>query len=117
MEGVDPLDAAFADGTAPEGQGHEAIEPSAVQPEGQGRQDDTAGLYDLSSITDPAIRSEVERIAKDIDRNANAKFAEHAEFRKSWEPYQGIKLADDADPLNLLDYDPQGVGHLLDFAN
>lgn len=93
--------------TGTQGQGQpDAAASSAVQPEGQGQPDATTGLYDLSTVPEE-YRSEVERIAKDIDRNANAKFQEHAEFRQSWEPYG---------ELGLQDVGPEGVGALLQFA-
>lgn len=91
----------------PEGQGQPVAEGSEVQPEGQGQQDAHDGLYDLSSIEDPAIRSEVERIAKDIDRNVNGKLQEAAEYRKGWEPYE---------QLGVNELDPDGLGALLQFA-
>lgn len=91
----------------PDGQGQPVAEGSEVQPEGQGQQDAHDGLYDLSSIEDPAIRSEVERIAKDIDRNVNGKLQEAAEYRKGWEPYE---------QLGVNELDPDGLGALLQFA-
>ena len=108
---VDPLDAAFTTpdgGTAPEGgQGQPADDTtSAVQPEGQGQPDASTGLYDLSAVPEQ-YRSEVERIAKDIDRNVNSKLQEYADHRKQWEPFQ---------ELGLQDFDPEGVGALLQFA-
>ncbi len=110
-DAVDALDAAFTTpdgGTAPEGgQGQPADDtPSAVQPEGQGQSDAQTGLYDLSTVPEE-YRSHVEQVAKDIDRNVNAKFQEHADFRKQWEPFQ---------ELGLHEYDPEGVGALLHLA-
>jgi len=93
----------------PEGQGQPVANESEVQPlEGQGQQDGYEGLYDLNAIDDPAIRSEVERIAKDIDRNVNTKLQEAAEYRKGWEPYEH---------LGLNQLDPEGLGALLSFAD
>ena len=93
----------------PEGQGQPVANESEVQPlEGQGQQDGYEGLYDLNAIDDPAIRSEVERIAKDIDRNVNTKLQEAAEYRKGWEPYEH---------LGLNELDPEGLGALLSFAD
>lgn len=114
MSDFDALDALAADtssteaeaGTAHEGQGQPDATPSAVQPEGQGQQDASTGLYDLSSVPEE-YRSHVERIAKDIDRNVNAKLQEAADYRKSWEPYQ---------ELGLHEYDPQGLSGLMQFA-
>lgn len=91
-----------------EGQGQPVAEGSEVQPgEGQGQQDTSDGLYDLSSIDDPKVRSEVERIAKDIDRNVNGKLQEAAEYRKGWEAYE---------ELGVNELDPEGLGALLSFA-
>lgn len=72
---------------------------------GQGQSSDT-GLYDLSSVPEE-YRSEVERIAKDIDRNVQKKLQEHSEYRKGWEPYES---------LGLRDYDADSVSSLLNLA-
>jgi hypothetical protein len=95
------------DAVQPEqGQGQTIGEQSsAVQGEQpQGPQDDSQGLFDLGDIADPAVRSEVERIAKDIERNVNQRFQSHAEYRKQWEPYE---------ELGLTDLDPEGVAGML----
>lgn len=93
-----------------EGQGQpiadSTTEPSAVQPEGQGQTDAPTGLYDLSTVPEE-YRSHVERIAEDINRNANAKFQEAAEYRKAWEPYE---------KLGINEVDPDGLTALLEFA-
>ena len=92
-----------------EGQGQPIANESEVQPgEGQGHEDGYEGLYDLNAIDDPAVRSEVERIAKDIDRNVNSKLQDAAEYRKGWEPYEH---------LGLNQLDPEGLGALLSFAD
>lgn len=75
-----------------EGQGADLTQ-SQVQPEGQGQGDAATGLYDLSSVPDE-YRSHVERIAKDIDRNAQAKFREAADYRKQWQPFEELGLVD-----------------------
>jgi hypothetical protein len=94
--------------TAPEGQGSPDATPesSAVQPEGQGQSDAETGLYDLSTVPEEH-RSIVEQHLKEIERNANTKFQEAAEYRKSWEPFG---------ELGLQEVGPQGVGALLQFA-
>lgn len=110
-----PLDALVGDETStetetvqpPEGQGQSDVDStSAVQPEGQGQQDAQTGLYDLSTVPEEH-RSFVEEHLKNIERNANAKFQEHAEYRKSWEPFG---------ELGLQDVGAEGVGALLEFA-
>jgi hypothetical protein len=109
-----PLDALVEDTTSTEaeqvqpdeGQGQPIAEPSAVQPEGQGQPDAQTGLYDLSTVPEE-YRSHVERIAKDIDRNVNAKLQEAAEYRKSWEPYS---------QLGVNEVDPEGLAALMEFA-
>lgn len=117
MSEINPLDSLIETDTSstaepvqPDaGQGQASADsstPSAVQPEGQGQPDAQTGLYDLSTVPEE-YRSEVERIAKDIDRNANAKFQEHAEYRKSWEPYE---------KLGVNTVDPEGLSALMEFA-
>lgn len=119
MSDFDPLESLIEDDTTTptsptaeqvqpeEGQGQpSADETSAVQPEGQGQPDAQAGLYDLSTVPEE-YRSHVERIAKDIDRNVNAKLQEAAEFRKSWEPYSS---------LGVNEVDPEGLAALMEFA-
>lgn len=82
-----------------EGQGAD-LSQSQVQPEGQGQGDAaSAGLYDLSSVPSE-YRAEVERIAKDIDRNAQTKFREAADYRKQWQPFEELGLTDQ-DPANV----------------
>jgi hypothetical protein len=95
-----------AESTSDQGQ-PSAPDTSAVQPEeGQGQQDAQTGLYDLSTVPEE-YRSHVEQHLKDIERNANAKFQEHAEYRKSWEPYS---------TLGITDVPPDSLGALLEFA-
>lgn len=61
---------------------------SAVQPEGQGQSDaNETGLYDLSTVPEE-YREHVSRIAQDISRNADTKFREAAEYRKTWAPFE-----------------------------
>lgn len=91
----------------PSGQGDPAAAQSQVQPEGQGREDSNAtGLYDLSSVPEE-YRSHVERIAKDIDRNVQAKLQEAAQFRKDWAPF---------DELGVRDLGADNVGALVALA-
>lgn len=90
-----------------EGQGLTPASTSEVQPEGQGLRDDTTtGLYDLSTV-DEAHRADVERIAKQIEENANRRFREHAEYRKGWAPYE---------ELGLNGVDPAELKTVIDFA-
>jgi hypothetical protein len=95
-----PEDFTQADDVQPDsGQGVAAPEQTQVQPEGQGQGDATTGLYDLSSV-DERYRADVERIAKDIDRNAQAKFREAADYRKQWQPFEDLGLTDQ-DPAQI----------------
>lgn len=91
--GSDELDPTATDVQPLEGQGAPTAEPttSEVQPESQGRQDESTGLYDLSSVPEE-FRPEVERIAKDIDRHVQAKLREAADYRKQWSPYEQLGL-------------------------
>lgn len=90
----------------PEGQGAPTDSPSPVQPAGQGQPDGATGLFDLSSL-DETVRPTVEPFLKDIERNVNGKFAEHAEYRKRYEGF---------DDLGLDDVGPEGIAALLEFA-
>ena len=86
----------------------EEVNETEVQPlEGQGQGNGYEGLYDLNAIDNPEVRSEVERIAKDIDRNVNSKLEEASQYRKDWEPYES---------LGVNQLDPEGLGALLSFA-
>ena len=86
----------------------EEVNETEVQPlEGQGQGNGYEGLYDLNAIDNPEVRSEVERIAKDIDRNVNSKLEEASQYRKGWEPYEH---------LGVNQLDPEGLGALLSFA-
>jgi len=107
-EAVQPDGATGPTGTGAEGQGSPdaSTTPSAVQPEGQGLPDAETGLYDLSTVPEE-YRSHVERIAKDIDRNVNAKLQQAAEYRQQWEPFG---------ELGLQDIGHEGLGALLQFA-
>jgi hypothetical protein len=88
-----------------QGQGAD-LSQSQVQPEGQGQGDSTTGLYDLSSVPEQ-YRSEVERIAKDIDRNAQAKFREAADYRKQWQPFE---------ELGLTDQNPESIRQMIELS-
>lgn len=94
------LDPTATDVQPLEGQGAPTAEPtSEVQPESQGRQDDSTGLYDLSTVPEE-FREHVERIAKDIDRNVNKKLAEAADYRKQWSAYEQLGIHEvEADSL------------------
>jgi hypothetical protein len=89
-----------------QGQGADATPQSQVQPEGQGQGDASTGLYDLSTVPEQ-YRSEVERIAKDIDRNAQAKFREAADYRKQWQPFE---------ELGVNQRDPEQIRQLLELS-
>ncbi len=68
----------------------------AVQPEssGQGEQEATGtGLYDLASAPEE-YRPFLEAELKKIEGNATKKFTEAAEYRKRWEPYEALGIAD-----------------------
>ena len=112
-EAPNPLDALNetspeAEAVQPEeGQGQpDATETSAVQPEGQGQPDAETGLYDLSTVPEEH-RAFVEEHLKNVERNANGKFQEHAEYREGWQPYE---------ELGIQDIDPGGLGALIGFA-
>lgn len=95
-----------ADDVQPDqGQGVDASQ-SQVQPDGQGQGAFSTGLYDLSTVPDE-YRSHVEQIAKDIDRNAQAKFREAADYRKQWQPYE---------ELGLVDQDPEQIRQLIELS-
>jgi len=66
------------------------------------------GFVDQYLTTVPEdYRPHVEPYVRDIERNTNSKFQEHAEYRKQWEPWEEIGISD---------YDPQAVAGLLEFA-
>ena len=92
----------------PEVQGEPVSEAPEVQtPEVQGQEDAETGLFDLSTVPEE-YRQFVEPIAKDIGKNADAKLREAAEYRKGWESFE---------ELGLQEYDPEGIGALLQFAD
>jgi len=69
-----------------------------VQPqEGQG--DAGLGLYDLNSVPEH-LREHVAPHLKTIEGNVTKRFQEAADFRKQWEPYQGMGI-DQVDPDQL----------------
>jgi hypothetical protein len=76
---------------------------TAVQPEevdaGQGGE--SSGLYDLSSIPEQ-LRPAVEPVFKQWEANVTKKFQDHAEYRKSWEPYEQLGV-NNLDPSELQD--------------
>jgi hypothetical protein len=66
----------------------------AVQPEGQGEQEATGtGLYDLASAPEE-YRPFLEAELKKIEGNATKKFQDAADYRKRWEPYESLGIAD-----------------------
>lgn len=91
----------------PEGQGQQGADTPDVQPEGQGVDGVTeTGLYDLSTVPEEQ-REFIAPILKDIERNANARFQQHADHRATWAPYE---------ELGVNELDPEGLGALLEFA-
>jgi hypothetical protein len=82
--------------------------PAAAGGEGQGEagEQNGSGLYDLSTVPE-AYRSDVERIAKEIDGNVTRRFQEAADYRSQWEPYE---------QLGIHEYDPEALQSLLSFA-
>ena len=91
----------------PSGQGQQGAGAPDVQPSGQGDEVATeTGLYDLSTVPEDQ-RGYVEPILKEIERNTNAKFRQHAADRQTWEPYEA---------LGVTDLDPEGLGALIGFA-
>lgn len=77
-----------------------------VQPEGQGEGDNSFVADYLNNVPED-YRPHVEPYVKQIESNANSKFAEHAEYRKQWEPFE---------ELGLQDYEPESLQQLLQFA-
>lgn len=63
------------------------------------------GLYDLTAVPEH-LHEAITPILKDIEGNATKKFQEHADFRKTWEPYQD---------LGITDIDPEELSELLAF--
>lgn len=74
---------------------------------GQGDDGGFDGLIDLSSY--PAELHDVARgIAKQVQGNVTKSFQEHADFRKTWEPFSQVE--------GLSDTDPEQLTELLQFA-
>lgn len=78
----------------------------------QGREDGAKadglhGLYDLSS-TPEELRPYAEDLLAQVSKNVDAKFREHADYRKGWAPFE---------ELGLRDMDPQELNELLTFRN
>ncbi len=90
-------------------------EAESVQSGDQGA-DSQGGTYVdyLESVPDE-YRPHLEPFAKQIQDNAESKFREHAEYRSKWEPYETITYGDNE--YNLEEYDPEGLGQLLAFAD
>lgn len=55
----------------------------------------------------PELRDQVNSILDQFESNATKKFMEHADFRKTWEPYS---------ELGVTDFDPEYLGELLQFS-
>lgn len=60
----------------------------------------------LAQVPDD-YRAHVEPYIRQVESNTNKRFQEHADYRKQWEPYES---------LDLSQYDPEGLGELLQFA-
>lgn len=85
--------------------------PEDAQPaEGQGAEGgDAGGLYadHLNSVPEEH-RELVEGALKGFaDKTVSPKLREHADYRKQWEPFE---------KLGVNEYDPEGLGQLLEFA-
>jgi hypothetical protein len=78
-------------------QPHESVE--------QGQGQESSGLYDLSSIPEP-LRPAVEPAFKQWEANVTKKFQEHADYRKTWQPYE---------QLGLSNVQPEQLQELLSF--
>lgn len=64
------------------------------------------GLYDLSAAPEE-LRPHLEAELKKIEGNATKRFQEHADYRKRWEPYEGIE--------GFADLPPEDVQRLVAF--
>ena len=65
-----------------------------VQPDpGQGDVDVTGGqpYADYLTRVPEEVRGDVEPIFKDWNSNVNRRFEEHAEYKRSWEPYENVR--------------------------
>ena len=80
--------------------------PDDVQPqEGQGSEA-TGGLFDSYLEAVPAeARETVTSYLKDAEKNVNSRLQEAAEYKKTWEPYQGVEA--------LKSYPPEQLSELL----
>jgi hypothetical protein len=58
------------------------------------------GLYDLGSVPEE-LRGYVEDVAKQIQGNVTRRFQEHADFRKTWEPFSQVEGLTDLPPDEL----------------
>lgn len=96
-----------------------AAQPDAPE-QGAGGQGsgDFQGLYDLSAAPEE-LRPLLEQELKKVDANVTRRFQEHAEFRKRFEPLEGIDGLTDIPPdelTQLLQF-RQVVGDEEQFAN
>ncbi len=80
----------------------------AVQSDNSDQGGDGGGFYQeyLNKVPED-YRPHVEPYVKEVESNANKKFAEHAEYRKNWEPYE---------QLGINEYEPESLQQLLQFA-
>lgn len=58
------------------------------------------GLYDLSSVPEE-LRPYMEEQLREVTKRVDGKFREHAEYRKRFEPFEGIEGLTDVDPEDL----------------
>jgi hypothetical protein len=58
------------------------------------------GLYDLSSVPEE-LRGYVENVAKQIQGNVTRSFQDHADFRKTWEPFSQVDGLTEVPPEEL----------------
>lgn len=65
----------------------------SVQPEGQGGEGGGAPYQEYLDRIPEEVRGQVEPVFKDWDANTTRRFQEHADFRKTWEPYQNTGIS------------------------
>lgn len=99
LAGADDVGAAAAEADV-DGAGDAPVEDT-------GAKTPLADLYDLSS-TPEELRPYAEDLLGQVSKNVDAKFREHAEYRKGWAPFE---------ELGLRDMNPQEVSELLQFRN
>jgi hypothetical protein len=67
---------------------------------GNDQADSLDGLYDLGSVPEE-LRPFVSDVAKQIQGNVTRRFQEHADFRKTWEPFSQVEGLTDLPPDEL----------------